>query len=140
MDKEPGRWVTLGEAAHYFKVSERTMRRRIKAGQLRTQHSGGRVLVLVYGLADSVADKPDTADASGSRDNLADITSAELAELKTRLEEVTRQRDYLEQALAREQAINMAAAQKLIEARTDPESNLDSGRTEKPRRWWWPWG
>lgn len=127
MDNEPGRWVTLGEAAHFFKVSERTMRRRIKAGQLRTQHSGGRVLVLVYGLADSVADKSDTADTSGKWQTLA------IERLAT-IERLENENRNLWAALA----TAMQNEQRLIEASSQPGAGDPESKTPA-RRWWKFW-
>lgn len=126
-DNEPGKWVTLSEAAHYFKVSERTLRRRIARGELRTERDGGRVLVLVYGLADNEADTPATSDTSAELDKLA----AEVRRLSDLLSQVEGERDFLRSALA----TAMQNEQRLIEAgQAAPER--DAGPLARLRRWW----
>lgn len=123
-DDFPGRWITISEAVSHFRVSERTIRRRIAAGQLPTKHEGGRVLIYLY---DTPPDKGQAAAA-----DLAELAclQAEVRRLSDLLSRADEERDYLRQALA-------AALSKIpaIEARTgdDPES--------KPGRPWWKfWG
>lgn len=136
-EPDMGRWVTIPEAVAHFDRNERTIRRWIKRGTIRHKNEGGRALVLVYALSDKGPDRqpdigPDT-DRPGPDAAELEAIRGENRELRARLEEVSRQRDYLEQALA-------AAMSKIpqIEARaSDPESNLDSAIAEKRRRWWW---
>jgi hypothetical protein len=64
---EGSRWLTMADAAHHFRISERTLRRRIDAGQFQTHRDGGRVLVLVHNLADKESDTADKATAGADR-------------------------------------------------------------------------
>lgn len=124
-DNPPGHWLTISEAAHYFRISERTLRRRIAAGQLPTQKEGGRVLVMVY---DSPADKggqADTAPAVSAK--LAEL-EAEVRRLSDLLSQVEGERDYLRQALA-------AAMSKIPAIEAGAESKPDPER----RPWWKFW-
>lgn len=119
-DNPQSRWVTMTEAIAIFGKSERTLRRWVEDGRIEARRERGRVLLLVHvGKADTNR----TTAAAPDRTESADITPAELAELKTRLEEVTRQRDYLEQALA-------AAMSKIPAIEAGAESKT-------PARPWW---
>lgn len=117
------KWVTMTEAVAIFGKSERTLRRWVEEGRIEARRERGRVLLLVH-VTKTAGDRP--PGHAPDRTETADITPAELAELKTRLEEVTRQRDYLEGALG----AALQTQQKLIEARPYFES---------PRRWWEFW-
>jgi hypothetical protein len=146
---EGSRWLTMADAAHHFRISERTLRRRIEAGQWRTHRDGGRVLVLVHNLADTVADKSATAATSDTGTAEADKWWAEVEKWRTLAEEREKTIRELWDALAREQVANMANAanvQKLIEGEKGPslqagEADADQGRLElgKRRRWWEFW-
>jgi hypothetical protein len=132
-DDFPGRWITVTEAIGIFGVSERTIRRRIATCLLPTKHEGGRVLIYLY---DTTPEESQAGAGNVAEANL----EAEVRRLTGLLSQVENERDYLRQALEREQAVNMANTQKLIEAQAsqpgagDPESKLDSRR-----RWWEFW-
>lgn len=137
-DIPPGRWVTLSDAAHFFKVSERTIRRRISAGQLRTEHTGGRVLVLIYDTQVDKGGQADTAPATSAKVTELAAEVRRLSDLLARAEaqtdEVRGERDFLRQALAAAMskipAIEAGASQP---AAADPEPARGESKTLS---WW----
>ncbi|HUX23643.1 MAG TPA: helix-turn-helix domain-containing protein [Burkholderiales bacterium] len=116
-DNAAGTWVTLADAAAALRVSDRTIRRRMRDGSLPYRKEGARLWIQ---LADAVRGNVDIGSPGGHAADraalLADV--ARLADLVTRLEA---ERDYLRAALAQALALQQA-------------------RLGAPRRpWRWPW-
>ncbi len=130
-DDFPGKWITISEAVSYFRVSERTIRRRIATGLLPTKHEGGRVLIYLYDT------EPDKSNAPAS--DVAELVrlQAEVRRLSDLLSQAEGERDYLRQALA-------AALSKIpqIEAQVSSQpgaSDPEPDRGESKARWWEFW-
>jgi hypothetical protein len=121
-DHQP-QWVTIAQAAKALGKSERTIRRLMATDKLTVDRTPAGVRLDIAGLS------PDTtADNGPASPDLAAIL-AENDRLKAVLEQVTQERDYLRQALAREQSVIMSltAQPKQLEA------------PGKRRSWWQFW-
>jgi excisionase family DNA binding protein len=107
-------WLTIPKAAALLDISERTIYRRIKSGELKTKQKDGRTVIRI--------DKSQTESAT-------DADKLTIARLEALLEDTRNERDYLRQALA-------AALSKIptIEAHASEPS-----AEPEPRRRWWPW-
>jgi hypothetical protein len=120
-DKQQGRWITINEAVSYFDRSERTLRRWIKAGTIRSKRVKNRVYVVVY---DTKADiEPDMSAAEPDTSAIV-VLEAEVKRLTDLLDQANADRDYLRQA--------HAAALSKIPA-------IEAHASEPPRRWWQFW-
>jgi hypothetical protein len=141
----PGSWIALSEAAAYFRVSERTLRRRIKTGELRSQKKSGHVYVLVYGPLDAQSDKADKAEGVSIAPDLALLQAenerlrAEVAELKRQLmDQVTEDRNRLYNLLLNQQGETMGALANIQKMLEGGEQTSNAPARSGWRRWW-PW-
>jgi excisionase family DNA binding protein len=121
--------VTVTEAARLLGVSRRTIQRRVKAGELPTADVAGRRYVV---LSDT--------ELSGELSPLPmrhDATRDEVGILRTQLDAVTNERDYLRQQLTQTVgALYALGEHKAISA--PPEDTPEPPRPAQ-RAWWRFW-
>jgi hypothetical protein len=149
-----GDWLPVNQATALLGVSQRTLYRRIEAGQYRIRHVDGRTQVWVDGAMAAVPAMADgmaapTADVTDAADSavppasaMADALARAVDTLEHLLEEDRRRAEAAEQrAGAAEQAAAMWQERaRNLEAELARALALPAHEEpEPPRRRWWPW-
>ena len=116
--------MTITEAARLLRVSRRTVQRRVKSGALSGVKHEGRWLVDIPTDVDIERHTPDT-DALLSQ---VDALTRERDQLEQRVEDLSHDKTYLEQALA----VSLSNQQKLLASGATPAR---PGLWQRVKRW-----
>lgn len=145
MARQKARWVTVAEAVTILSKSEKTIRRWVKSGQLKSRRDGRRVMVNVSGHESGQVPDIDRPTV-GTSDQItivrleAELAGAfrEITVLREAMDKQERQAEaWQAQAAALTSTVNQQS-QLLLEAIITSESEPDP-EPEKPRRWWKIW-
>jgi excisionase family DNA binding protein len=153
-DTAGGHWVTLAQATGLLGVSDRTLRRQISSGELRTQRTGGRRLVWTPAsstLAAAAATGMTMAASDGVQNGAVAVTMASsdheaaMAANQDTLAATLREwRSLLNAERGRASAAEQAAAMwqeraRHLEAQVEQLLARPSHEEEPTQRWWRFW-
>lgn len=121
----PVRWMSLTEACQSLGVSESTLRRRIKQGEIESKLENGKRVVLI---------EPDS-QATGKSDSVVDELKNQVDWLRQELESRNEHIKSLEDSRERQDTIIMQLTKQLEQS----QRMLAAHETEKRDHWWRRW-